>query len=88
MLQCGKVKHTEGITKYRSDPNVKEDAYKYPDVLETDQIKYNEMKDKVKTEYLRRVKRVLQSKLNAGNMIGAINTWVVSSVGLCRIVGV
>jgi len=31
---------------------VKEDGYKYLRVLETDQIKHDEMKDKVKTEYL------------------------------------
>jgi len=34
----------------------------------------------VKTEYLRWVRRVLQSKLNGDNMIGAINTWAVSLV--------
>jgi len=53
--------------------------YKYLGVLETDQTKH-EMKDKVKTEYLRRVQRVLQSKLNGGNTISAINTWAVSLV--------
>ena len=52
-------------------------------MLETDQIKDGEMKEKVKTEYLRRVRRVLQSKLNGGNMIGAISTWAVSSVVYC-----
>ena len=58
---------------------VKEDGYKYLGVLETDQIKHDQM-NKVKTEYLRRVRRVLQSKLNGGNTIGAINTWAVSLV--------
>jgi len=38
------------------------------------------MKDKVKMEYLRWVRRVLQSKLNGGDTIGAINTWAVSLV--------
>jgi len=59
---------------------VEEDGYKYLGVLETNQIKHNEMKDKVKTEYLRWVRRVLQSKLNGGNTIGAVNTWAVSLV--------
>ena len=59
---------------------VKEDGYKYLGVLETDQIKHDEMKDKVKTEYLRQVRRVLQSKLNGGNMIGTINTCGVTLV--------
>jgi len=31
------------------------------------------MKDKVKMEYLRWVRRLLQSKLNRGNTIGAVN---------------
>jgi len=38
------------------------------------------MKHKVKTEYLRCVRRVLQSKLNGCNMIDAINTLLVSLV--------
>jgi len=49
-------------------------------VLETDQIKHDEMKDKVKMEYVRRVSKVLQSKLNGGNTIGPVNTWAVSLV--------
>jgi len=36
---------------------VKDDGYKYLGVLETDQIKHDDMKDKVKIEYLRRVRR-------------------------------
>ena len=34
----------------------------------------------MKMEYLRWVRRVLQSKLNGGDTIGAINTWAVSLV--------
>jgi len=81
-LQRGKVKHTEGIVLPNAQVirEVNEDDYKYLGVLETDQIKHDEMKDKVKTEYLRWIRRVLQSKLNGGNTIGAINTWAVSLV--------
>jgi len=81
-LQHGKVKHTEGIVLPNAQVirEVKKDGYTYLGVLETDQIKHDEMKDKVKMEYLRWVRRVLQSKLNGGNMIGAINTWAVSLV--------
>jgi len=77
-LQRGKIKHTEGIVLPNAQVirEVKEDGYKYLGVLETDQIKHDEMKDKVKMEYLRRARRVLQSKLNGGNTIGAINTWL------------
>ena len=36
------------------------------------------MKEKVKVEYLRRVCKVLEAKLNGGNIIKGINTWAVS----------
>ena len=35
------------------------------------------MKEKVKVGYLRRVRKVLESKLNGGNIIKGINTWAV-----------
>ena len=49
-------------------------------VLETDQIKHEEMKGKIEAEYFSRVRKVVKSKLNAGNTIKAINTWSVSLV--------
>ena len=36
------------------------------------------MKEKVKTQYLRRTRKVLDSKLSSGNLFKAINTWAVS----------
>ena len=36
-----------------------------------------EMKGKVATKYMRRVCKVLESKLNGGNGIKGINTWAV-----------
>ena len=53
-------------------------GYKYMDIMQADQIRYMEIKEKVKTEYLRRVRKVLETKLNGGNIIKRINTWVVS----------
>jgi len=46
-LQRGKVKHTEGNVLLNAQVihKVKEDGYKYLGVLETDQIKHEEMKD-------------------------------------------
>ena len=35
------------------------------------------MKEKVKTQYLRRTRKVLDSKLSSGNLFKAINTWAV-----------
>ena len=36
------------------------------------------MKEKVRSEYFRRVRKVLQSHLNGGNIVKGINTWAVS----------
>ena len=57
-----------------------ESGYKYLGVLEGACIKTKEMKDLVKTEYLRRVRLVAGSWLRGGNMIRAVNTWAVSVV--------
>ena len=45
--------------------------------MQSNQVLCNEMKEKVRAEYKRRVKKVLRSELNGGNMISAINTWAV-----------
>ena len=55
-------------------------SYKYVGVPEADEVMVNEMKDKVKKEYYRRVRKVLETKLNSGNDFKAINTWKVSVV--------
>ena len=39
-----------------------------------------EMKLKVRQDYYRRVRKVLESTLNRGNTIKAINTWAVAAV--------
>ena len=54
------------------------ESYKYLGMLQADQIKHQEMKDKVMKEYKRRVQKILETKLNAGNFIKGINTWAVS----------
>ena len=52
--------------------------YKYLGILQADQIRYTEMKEMVKTKYLRRALKVLQSKLNSDNIIKGVKTWPVS----------
>ena len=47
-------------------------------MLEADEVMVTEMKDKVKKEYYRIVRKVLETKLNSGNVFKAINTWAVS----------
>ena len=58
----------------------KGESYKYLGVLEAHELMVNEMKDKVKKEYYGRVRKVLETKLNSGNVFKAINTSAVSVV--------
>ena len=57
---------------------MKKESYKYLGVLEADHVLHKESKERLKKEYIRRVKKCLKSKLNGGNMVKAINTWAVS----------
>ena len=54
------------------------DSCKYLGVIQGEGMKHHEMKEKVKTEYFRRVRRILETKLNGGNIITGINTWAIS----------
>ena len=56
------------------------ESYKYLGVLEADEVMVSEMNDKVKKEYQRRVRKLLKTKLNIGNVFKAINIWAVSVV--------
>lgn len=49
-------------------------------VLEADDMKHTEMKEKIQKEYFRRVKTTLKSTLKMGNTIKVINSRVVSIV--------
>ena len=44
-------------------------------ILEADAIKQVEMKGKIKKEYLRRTRKLLEIKLYSKNLIKGINTW-------------
>ena len=46
-------------------------------ILEADRIKHEEMKETVTKEYERRVRKILETKLNGGNLVKAINTWAI-----------
>ena len=60
--------------------NIEEDGYKYLGILETDGVKHEEMKDQIKKEYIRKVRNILKSKLNGGNIILTLNSRAVSVV--------
>ena len=59
---------------------VDENGYKYLGVLEGADIMQKEMKEKVRQEYMKRVKRVAKSNLYGGNLIKAINAWAIGVV--------
>ena len=41
-------------------------------------VKVTSMKLNVSKEYIRRLKKVLKSKLNSGSLVRRVNTWAVS----------
>ena len=53
------------------------DSYNYLGVPEVDEVMVNEMKNKVERE---RERKVLETKLNSGNVFKALNAWAVSVV--------
>ena len=82
IMKRGKVVKSEGISKPdgKMMKNIEEGGYKYFGILEADGVNYEEMKDKIKKEYIGRVRNILKSKLNGGNIILAINSRAVSIV--------
>ena len=81
VMRRGKKVKSEGIAlpnneKIRSLDET--EGYKYLGVLEADEVLHKDMKEKLRKEYYRRVRKVLQSKLSGGNVIKAVNTWAVS----------
>ena len=49
------------------------ESYKYLGILEADKFLEEKMKLNVSKECIRRLRKVLKSKLNGGNFIGGIN---------------
>ena len=48
--------------------------------MEADKIKQVEMKEKIKKEYLRRTRKLLETKLYSMNLIKGKENWAVSPV--------
>ena len=55
-------------------------GYKYVGVLEADDVKHNEMKQSMSKDYLKRIRKILKSKVNGGNIVSTINSRAVSLV--------
>ena len=53
------------------------ESYKYLGILEADKFLEVEMKLNVSKEYIRRLRKVLKSKLNSGNLVRRFGTWAV-----------
>ena len=60
--------------------NIEEGGYKYLGILEANGVNLEEIKVQIKKEYIRRVRNILNLKLNGGNIISAINLRAVSIV--------
>ena len=56
------------------------EIYKYLGILEAETIKQEENKEKILKEYLRRTRKLLETKLYSRNLIKEINTWAVPLV--------
>ena len=57
-----------------------DEGYKYLGIIEIDDVKYGEIKKKLKREYFRRVRKIFKSKLNAGNTTQATNARAISLI--------
>ena len=55
-------------------------SYKYLGILEADKFLEVKMKLNVLKEYIKRLRKVLKSKLNCGNLVCGVNTWAVSLI--------
>ena len=81
VIEKGKIVKSVGIElpKGKVIKSLQEgESYKYLGILEDDRFLGEEMKLKVSKEYFRRLKNVLKSKLNGGNLVQGVNTWAVS----------
>ena len=81
VMKRGKIVKSEGIElpEGKVIKSLQEgESYKYLGILEADRFLEEEMKVKVSKEYFRRLRKVLKSKLNGGNLVKGVNTWAVS----------
>ena len=53
------------------------ETFKYLEILRADTIKQVQMKEKIQKEYLRRTRKLLETKICCRNLIKGMNTWAV-----------
>ena len=83
VMKSGKRHMTDGIELPNHDKIrmlEENETYKYLRILEADTIKQVQMKDTIRKEYLRRRRKLPETKLFSRNLIKGINTWAVPLV--------
>ena len=83
VMKSGKRQLTYGMelpNKDKIKTHAENETYKYLGILEADSIKQAKMKEKIQKEYLRRTRKLLETKLNSRSLIKGINTWAVPLV--------
>ena len=83
VMKSGKRHLTDGIELPNQDKIgtlAENETYKYLRILEADTIKQAEMKNKIQKEYLRRTRKLQETKLSSRNLIKGINTCAVCLV--------
>ena len=87
VMKSGKRHMTDGMELSNHDKirTLEEnETYKYLGILEADTIKQVQRKDTIRKEYLRRTRKLLETKLSSRSLIKGINTWAVPLVGYSR----
>ena len=84
---CNEKWQTANKDKIKTLPNkdkiktlAENETYKYLGILEADTIKQVKMKDKILKEYLRKTRKLLETKPSSRNLMKGINTWAVPLV--------
>ena len=87
VMKSGKRHLTDGKELPNQDKArmlAENETYKYLGILEAGTIKKVEMKDKIQKEYLRRTRKLLETKLSRRNLVKGLNTWAVPLVRYSR----
>ena len=83
VMKSGKRHITDGMELPNHDKirTLEENEnHKYFGIFEADTIKQVQMKDTIRKEYLRRTRKLLETKLSSRNFIKGINTWALPLV--------
>ena len=87
--KCNKITIKKGKFTSTGDIELGEDrikqlnntkTYKYLGTKERDRIFMKDLKEELKNEYFKRLKKITSSKLNSINMISAINTFAIPAI--------